>query len=87
MLKIDQSFVRDLAADDRKLALVETMIALAHRFDYRVVAEGVETERAQALLARAGCDEVQGYLFARPLDPGAFEQWHDAQSGPLRQAA
>ena len=75
VLKIDQSFMKDLATDERKQTLVRTMIGLAHEFDYRVVGEGVETEQVSSLLASCGCDEFQGYFFARPLATAEFETW------------
>jgi EAL domain-containing protein (putative c-di-GMP-specific phosphodiesterase class I) len=56
-------------ADERKRALVGTMAALSHDLGYRVVAEGVETETSRAFLRSQGCDEAQGYLFARPMPP------------------
>jgi len=68
-VKIDQSFVRTMDDDERKRALVSTMIKLSHELGYRVVAEGVETEASRTFLRRQGCDEAQGYLFARPLPP------------------
>lgn len=68
-VKIDQSFVRTMDDDERKRALVSTMIKLSHELGYRVVAEGVETEASRVFLQRQGCDEAQGYLFARPLPP------------------
>ena len=75
VLKIDQSFIRDLDLDERKRALVATMIKLAHDLGQLVVAEGVETAPVAQLLASAGCDQVQGYLYARPLAPEQFEEW------------
>jgi EAL domain-containing protein (putative c-di-GMP-specific phosphodiesterase class I)/GGDEF domain-containing protein len=68
-VKIDQSFVRTMDSDERKRALVSTMIKLSHDLGYRVVAEGVETETSRAFLRSQGCDEAQGYLFARPMPP------------------
>lgn len=68
-VKIDQSFVRTMDGDERKRALVSAMIRLSHELGYRVVAEGVETEAARAFLQKQGCDEAQGYLFAKPLPP------------------
>ena len=75
VVKIDQSFVRDLAIDGRKRSLVSTMVSLAHDLGYRVVAEGVETREVLALVEGAGCDEAQGYLFGRPMAPESFVTW------------
>jgi len=75
VVKIDQSFVRDLDTDKRKRALVSTMIKLAHDLDRRVVAEGVETAGVATLLLADGCDQAQGYLYARPMPAEDFEGW------------
>ena len=75
VVKIDQSFVRDLDVDERKRALVATMIKLSHDLGQAVVAEGVETAPVALFLANAGCDQVQGYLYARPMAPREFEEW------------
>jgi EAL domain-containing protein (putative c-di-GMP-specific phosphodiesterase class I) len=66
-LKIDRSFVGDLDAGDP--TLVATQIAMAHGLGLGVVAEGVETEAQLNYLRSAGCEQVQGYLIARPLPP------------------
>ena len=87
VLKIDRSFMRDLAGNEREQVLVRTMIELAHKFDYRVVAEGVETADVFAVLERNGCDEVQGYLFATPLSPCAFGEWLRPSGPPQLKAA
>jgi len=79
VVKIDQSFVRDLAEGDREQALVRSMISLSHDLDYRVVAEGIETKEAAQILTQLGCDEGQGYFFARPLELANFELWLDCQ--------
>ena len=73
ILKIDQSFVRDLADDEGARSIVQAIIAMAHALQKSVVAEGVET-LAQATLLRAwGCDEAQGYYFSHPVPANAFE--------------
>ena len=75
VVKIDQSFVRGLDTDERKRSLVATMIKLSHDLGQLVVAEGVETAPVARFLASAGCDQVQGYLYARPMAPAQFEEW------------
>lgn len=72
-IKIDQSFVRNLARDSDDLVLCEAMIAMAHRLGLKVVAEGVETATQRDLLAAAGCDFAQGYLFSPPVSADAFD--------------
>jgi EAL domain-containing protein (putative c-di-GMP-specific phosphodiesterase class I)/GGDEF domain-containing protein len=75
VVKIDQSFMRNLVHDERRRALVGTMIKLSHDLGHKVVAEGVETVEVEDFLRAAGCDEVQGYLHARPLAPNALAEW------------
>ena len=76
VVKIDQAFVRSLSAGDSSDAtLIETMVDLAHKLGFRVVAEGIETHNAAAALARMGCEEGQGYLFSRPLDADRLPRW------------
>ncbi|APW38541.1 hypothetical protein RD110_16130 [Rhodoferax koreense] len=69
-LKIDQSFVRNLTTDPDDMALCNVIIVMAHTLGLKVVAEGVETPAQRDLLAAAGCDYGQGYLFARPAPAG-----------------
>lgn len=75
IVKIDQSFVRDVASNERKRKLVGAMIELSHELGYRVVAEGVETAEAISFLQSNSCDEAQGYLFGRPMPLEQFTQW------------
>ena len=75
VVKIDQSFMRNIAHDERRRALVQTMIKLSHDLGHKVVAEGVETTEVEAILRAAGCDEVQGYLHARPMAPNVLAEW------------
>jgi len=73
-LKIDQSFVRNLAPDSADMALCEAIILMAHKLGIRVVAEGVETVEQRDLLAAVGCDYAQGYLYSRPVPAQDFEK-------------
>ena len=66
-LKIDQSFIRNLPRDPNDVAIVRTIMSLGHSLDLSILAEGVETEEQRAFLAAEGCDEFQGYLFAKAM--------------------
>ena len=71
-LKIDQSFIRDVAIDRDDAAIVTTIIRMAHSLKLDVVAEGVESEEQLEFLRRHDCDYVQGHLFGDPVDAAAF---------------
>ncbi|MBT3065992.1 bifunctional diguanylate cyclase/phosphodiesterase [Rhodoferax sp. U11-2br] len=71
-LKIDQSFMRDLAPGSKNLTLCKAIIQMAHELGMQVVAEGIETQLQKDLLQEAGCDFGQGYFFAKPLLPEDF---------------
>lgn len=72
-LKIDQSFVRDIALDSSDKAIVRTIIVMAHTLNLDVIAEGVETEEQKSLLMESGCKFYQGYLFSKPVAIAQFE--------------
>lgn len=74
LLKIDQSFVRDITLNSDGAELVRSIISLAHGLRLQVIAEGVETEEQLAYLRQHGCDQMQGYFFSPPLAADAFEQ-------------
>jgi diguanylate cyclase (GGDEF)-like protein/PAS domain S-box-containing protein len=81
ILKIDRSFVMDLVEGPEGLALVSTIITLAHSLKLKVVAEGVETEEQSRLLRLLNCDEFQGYLFSKPVPREIFEARFLARPG------
>jgi len=72
-LKIDQSFVRDIATDSNDAAIVESILAISSRMGFQVAAEGVETEEQLEFFTARECDLYQGYLFSRPVPVEEFE--------------
>lgn len=83
MLKIDQSFVRDMLGDAGDLAIVQGVIGLARSFGYRVIAEGVETVAQGQRLLAMGCPLAQGYCVARPMPVDAFITWAAQWQAPI----
>lgn len=72
-LKIDQSFVRDIAIDSSDSAIVLTIVAMAHSLNMDVIAEGVETKEQHQHLIQTGCANFQGYLFGKPVPIAQFD--------------
>ena len=74
-LKIDQSFIMDVAFDRQDIAIVQSIIELGHNLGYKVVAEGVENGMAWDMLNNLGCDSAQGYHISKPLPVERFSGW------------
>lgn len=72
-LKVDRAFVTELMTDAADRAVAEAVVTLGHALGLQVIAEGVEQEAQRVALERMGCDEVQGFLFGRPVEPTHFE--------------
>ena len=84
VLKIDQSFVRDIVERSDVASVVSAIVGLAHSLDLTVVAEGVETPEQVEFLRALGCEEIQGYLYGRPLSATDFEDLlRRSQGAPL----
>ncbi len=73
LLKIDRAFVHGIEEGEDDKAIVTAIIAMGHRLGLKVLAEGVENDAQRAFLRESGCDELQGYLFSRPLELAQFE--------------
>lgn len=87
LLKIDQSFVRDLPSNSNDTAICRAIIAMAHSLNLSVLAEGVETEQQMQFLRKENCDEMQGYLFSKPVTADEISEmirqgfWHVGENG------
>ena len=86
-LKIDRSFVKDIATSPKDESIVRSMTQLAHSLGLKVVAEGVEDDATLDRLRAIDCDIAQGYLIARPMRRAAFEQWVREDGGLAPKAA
>ncbi len=74
VIKIDQSFVKNILDDPRERTMVKAIVDTVHAFDRMVLVEGVELEEQRQILAELGCNEIQGYLFDKPLTAEEFRQ-------------
>jgi EAL domain-containing protein (putative c-di-GMP-specific phosphodiesterase class I) len=74
-IKIDQSFVRDLPHSADAGVITQAIASLGRALGLRVTAEGVEETEQEQFLQPNGCDDVQGFLYCRPMRPAEFEQW------------
>lgn len=86
LLKIDQSFVRDLPSNINDTAICRAIIAMAHSLNLRVLAEGVETEEQMQFLRKENCDEMQGFLYSKPISADEISEmirqgfWHTSEN-------
>ena len=78
-LKVDQSFVREIEASASDKMIVRTIVTLASGLGLKTIAEGIETPAQSRILSDLGCEEGQGYLFARPMPAADFRAWADTQ--------
>jgi len=84
IIKLDRSIVSKIAHDKTSRIIIRNVITLLKQLDYIVLAEGVEEASAVDILRTLGCDEVQGYYFAEPMTPDAFETWFHARDKALK---
>lgn len=86
IVKIDQSFIRDLDNNPKAQALVRAMVSMSHDLGFRVVAEGIETQAAADILSGMECEEAQGFYFARPMEAADFQQRLNALHGAQQRS-
>ncbi len=89
-LKIDRAFVQDLASSEDARSIVRAIVQMAHSLQLRVVAEGVETDAQRDELLKLECDELQGYLFAKPMTASVLALWAEGDrtvAGPTFRAS
>ena len=85
-LKIDKEFVRDIVVDPNDREICATVNALARALGLEVVAEGVETQGQQDILRELGCDQLQGFLYAKPMSAANLQMWALGDDGRLTTA-
>jgi EAL domain-containing protein (putative c-di-GMP-specific phosphodiesterase class I) len=74
-IKIDRSFVKDIALNSNKAAIVSAVTNLSHKLSFNVIAEGVETQNELDIIQELNCDEVQGFFYSEPALPGDMDHW------------
>lgn len=84
-LKIDKSFINDLPNDDNDAAITRAMIALGDSLLFSIIAEGVETEAQREFLVQEGCEQVQGYLYSKPVPADELVQFIEKQNHQRKQ--
>jgi two-component system CheB/CheR fusion protein len=77
-LKIDRSLIHDIGRNAKSEAIIRAIVGMTHALGYRTIAEGIETEEQLAFVRELGCHLVQGFLFARPMEPGVLATWKPA---------
>jgi len=82
-LKIDQSFIMDVASNRQDVAIVRSIIELGHNLGFKVIAEGVETGSSWDMLSSLGCDAAQGFHISKPLPESHFTSWLSASGTPV----
>jgi EAL domain-containing protein (putative c-di-GMP-specific phosphodiesterase class I) len=85
-LKLDRTFLTDATGDKRAVSVIRSTVGLAHSLGLRIVAEGIETLDALALVDDLGCDAAQGYLMGRPVPAEDFDLAAVVVHSPCRQA-
>lgn len=84
IIKIDKSFIVNLAADDGSRYIVDAAVNLAHKINMQVVAEGVEDQQSLNILKEMGCDFAQGFYIAHPMPASEFAKWRTHLGGVYR---
>jgi len=84
-LKIDQSFIRNALNNPDDAAIARTIVRLGHSLNLKVIAEGVEAKEHEAFLREEMCDEVQGFLYSRPIPIDQFTEFLSEYNGDISQ--
>ncbi len=87
IVKVDRSFVKDIPDDKDDMAITAAVVAMAHKLNYKVVAEGIEIEEQLQFLRDCNCDYGQGYMFSRPLPANELREFCLEQKAKQNQSA